>query len=145
MDEIITDEVKAIARYVNRTWSEHFTTRTEVRLSELFPKPENVGLQHIWRYGSADLVVYRSDKPVAIIEPGGGHHFEEKQSLNDRRKWKLAEQNGVRCLSMMNGLQTRLSKRKWRALLGRYLFGTPAETTKLSQQGHSSYSNFTGR
>ena len=93
-----------------------------IHLSELFPKPDNPGLQHIWRYGSADLLVYRGSKPVAIIEPGGGHHFEEKQSLNDRRKWKLAELHGVRCLNMMNGLQARLSKRKWRELIGGVLF-----------------------
>jgi hypothetical protein len=53
----------------------------------------------------------------------GSHHWEDKQSLNDRRKWKLAEINGVRCLTMMNGIMERLSNRKWRALLGRFLFG----------------------
>ena len=41
----------------------------------------------------------------------------------DRRKWKLAEINGVRCLTMMNGMMRRLSKRKWRGLLGRYILG----------------------
>jgi hypothetical protein len=48
---------------------------------------------------------------------------EDKQSLNDRRKWKLAEINGVRCLTMMNGIMERLSNRKWRAMMGRFLFG----------------------
>jgi len=37
--------------------------------------------------------------------------------------WKLAEINGVRCLTMMNGMMERLSNRKWRELLGRYIFG----------------------
>lgn len=120
--EIITEDIKQIEKYINNTWKQ-FTTRKEHPLKELFPEPENVGLKHIWKYGSADLVVYRDNKPICIIESGGGHHFEEKQSLNDRCKWKLAEQNGVRCLTMMNGLIQRLSKRKWRALLGRYLFG----------------------
>ena len=40
------------------------------------------------------------------------------------REWKLAEINGVRCLTMMNGMMERLSNRKWRELLGRYIFGT---------------------
>lgn len=119
--EIITEEIRKIESYVNAVWPK-FTTRKEVRLRELFPEPENAGLRHIWKYGSADLVVYRRDKPVCIVEAGGAHHFEEKQSLNDRRKWKLAEQNGVGCLTMMNGLMDKPSKRKWRNLLGRYLF-----------------------
>jgi hypothetical protein len=120
--EIITEDVKQIEKYINNAW-EQFTTEKEVRLSKLFPKPENKGLRHIWKYGSADLVVYKDSKPICIIESGGSHHWEEKQSLNDRRKWKLAEENGVRCLTMMPGIKQRLSNRKWRALLGRYLFG----------------------
>jgi len=56
-------------------------------------------------------------------DPGGSHHWEEKQSLNDRRKWKLAEVKGVRCLTMMNGMMERLPNRKWRELLGRYIYG----------------------
>ena len=46
-----------------------------------------------------------------------------KSNLNDRRKWKLAEKNHVRCLIMMKGIMERLSNRKWRGLLGRFLFG----------------------
>jgi len=111
--EVITGEIRKIEGYINVTWPQ-FRTCKEVRLRELFSEPDNAGLRHIWKYGSADLVVYRHDKAVCIIEAGGAHHFEERQSLNDRRKWKLAEQNGVRCLTMMNGLMERLSKRKWR-------------------------------
>ena len=40
------------------------------------------------------------------------------------REWKLAEINGVRCLTMMNGMMERLSNRKLRELLGWYIFGT---------------------
>lgn len=36
-------------------------------------------------------------RPQSIIESGGSHHWEEKQSLNDRRKWKLAEINSGNC------------------------------------------------
>jgi hypothetical protein len=39
------------------------------------------------------------------------------------RKWKLAEMNGIRCLTMMNGIMERLSIWKSRELLGRYIFG----------------------
>ena len=31
--------------------------------------------------------------------------------------------HGVRCLTMMNGMMGRLSNRKWRGLLKRYIFG----------------------
>ena len=100
-----------------------------MRLRELFPEPDNAGLRHIWKYGAADLVVYRCDKAVCIIEAGGAHHFEDKQSLNDRRKWKLCEINGVGCMTMMNGLMDGLSNRKWRSLLGRYLFPKSDDTS----------------
>ncbi len=120
----VTEEARAIKAYIEQAWSRLFCVKLEVPLSEVFSEPEETGLKHIWRYGSADLVVFRNAKPVAIIEPGGGQHFDEKQSVNDRRKWKLAEQNGVRCLHVMNGVMKSLSKRKWRALIGSYLFPT---------------------
>lgn len=118
----VTEEAKAIKAYIEQKWSRLFSVKLEVPLKQVFIEPENSGLKHIWRYGSADLVVFRGSKPVAIIEPGGAHHFGEKQSLNDRRKWKLAEQNGVRCLHVMNDVMDSLSKRKWRALIGSFLF-----------------------
>jgi hypothetical protein len=118
----ITEEAKAIKAYIEQTWPRLFHLKLEVPLNEIFKEPENIGLKHIWRYGSADLVVFRDNKPIAIIEPGGAHHFEEKQSLNDRRKWKLAELNGIRCFHVMNDVMNSLSKRKWRALVGGFLF-----------------------
>ena len=118
----ITEEVKKIDDYINKTWKK-FSTETEVKLSRLFPKPANSGLNHIWKYGAADLVIRFKSRIIAIIEPGGAHHFEEKQMRNDRRKWKLCEINGVRCLRMMNGVFDRLSNRKRRCLLGKFLFG----------------------
>jgi hypothetical protein len=119
---IITEEVIKIETYINRTW-QSFQTEKEVPLRKLFPRPSNPGLLHIWRYGAADLVVSRVGNPIAIIEVGGSHHWEEKQMTNDSRKWKLCSINNVRCLRMTNGMQVRLSGRKWRALLGSYLFG----------------------
>jgi hypothetical protein len=117
----ITLETLSIKEYIERTWK-FFYVKVERPLRELFPEPENKGLKHIWKYGSADLIIYRNNKIICIIEPGGSHHWEEKQQLNDRRKWKLCEINGVRCLRMMNGLQDQLSKKKWRNLLGSFLF-----------------------
>jgi hypothetical protein len=118
----VTEEAKAIKAYIEQAWPRLFWVKLEVPLREVFSEPENTGLKHIWRYGSADLVVCRNAQPVAIIEPGGGRHFHENQSLNDGRKWKLAEQNGVRCPQVMNSVMSSLSKRKWRALVGSFLF-----------------------
>ncbi len=120
--DVITDEAKAIRDYIVEKWGHLFDVQLEVKLNELFPEPENVGLKHIWKYGSADIVVSRKGNLVAIIETGGSHHWEEKQSLNDRRKWKLADINNVKCLTMMNGIMDSLSRRQWRNLLGQILF-----------------------
>ena len=122
-DSVITEEALKIRDYIEKTWGGIFTVRVEVPLRVVFPEPQNVGLRHIWKWGSADLVVCRDGEPIAIIEPGGSHHWEEKQSLNDRRKWKLADINGVRGITLMNGVMDALSKRKFRAMMGAILFG----------------------
>jgi hypothetical protein len=122
---LITDEAREIEQYVNDKWGRHFYTELEQPLKELFPVPENKGLLHIWKHGSADVLIYRQDtkKLVAIIEPGGGQHLQdEKQMLNDRRKYMLCKINGVKCLQVINGVMKQLSKRRWRKLLGSYLF-----------------------
>jgi hypothetical protein len=119
---MITQDVIEVEQYIHKTWPKVRTVKP-LRLSKLFPEPDNVGLKHIWKYGEADLVVFRHGLPVCIVEPGGAHHFEEHQSHNDRRKWKLAEINGVRCIHTVNGLQNRLSKRKLRQLLGGFIYG----------------------
>jgi hypothetical protein len=133
-NERITDEVLEIESYINKTWT-RVITKTEVPLKDLFPEPRNPGLKHIWKWGAADLVVFACKTPICIIEPGGSHHWEERQMKNDRRKWKLAELNGVNCLFIMNHVVGRLSKRQLRGLLGKNVFvrtikkETPEERT----------------
>ena len=119
---MITEEEVKIREYVVRTWPEFYTT-SGTKLSTLFSEPENSGLKHIWKYGHADISVFRGKKLICLIEPGGSHHFEEHQSLNDRRKWKLAEINGVRCLHLMNETMENLSKKQFRKLMGGILYG----------------------
>lgn len=97
-------------------------TRLEVPLKELFLEPENKGLQHIWKFGAADLCVYRNDKLVCIVEIGGGQHFDEKQARNDRRKWKLCDINGVKCVGFMNSALQKSSNRSIRKVLGSRIF-----------------------
>jgi len=117
-----TEEEIKIKNYINKTWPE-FKTKVGVGLYKLFPEPENTGLKHIWKYGHADISVLRNDRLVCLIEPGGGQHFEERQSLNDRRKWKLAEINRVKCLKMTNGLMEQLSKKHFRKLIRGVIYG----------------------
>jgi len=122
-DQPIEPEVVFLELYINNTWP-CLGTRTHVRLNELFPEPENKGLKHIWKYGHADVVVERNSKVVAVLEPGGNHHLQdEKQRRNDRRKYKLCDINGVRCLHYMNNIRDGLSNRKWRSMIGGAIFG----------------------
>lgn len=121
MEQIITKEVIELETYINKTWPK-FTTQKEVALRYLFPEPENIGLKHIWKYGSADLIVYRKSIPICILEPGGAQHFEKKQIKNDARKFKLAESNNCRCLHLMNNIIDNLSKQQFRKLIGGYLW-----------------------
>jgi len=119
---LITEDIQEIESYINKTWPK-FETELEVKLKDLFKEPKNKGLKHIWKYGAADLVIRKNNKLICIIESGGSHHFtDEKQIKNDARKFKLCEINNVKCLQMVNGVKDKLSNRKWRKLLGKYLF-----------------------
>ena len=82
-ENLITEDIVKIESYINETWI-YLSTKLEVRLSELFPEPDNKGLKHIWKYGSADLVVRRNGKVIAIIETGGNHHFQDEKQIKKR-------------------------------------------------------------
>ena len=118
----ITQEALLIKGFIDSEWGHLFNTNLEVRLNALFPEPTNRGLKHIWSYGTADIVITKGITPIAIIEPGGDHHWESRQRLNDRRKWKLAELNNVNCIHIMNGVVGNISKRQVRRMLGSILF-----------------------
>lgn len=119
--KMITKDVIKLEHYINETWP-RFKTQKEIALQDLFPEPTNIGLKHIWRYGSADLTIFHNNQPICVLEPGGTQHFDERQYKNDARKFKLCELNNCRCLHMMNGLVNRLSKRKIRRLIGGFLW-----------------------
>lgn len=110
-----------LAEYISKRWK-MFKVRVKTPLKEVFPEPQCPGLKHIWRYGHADVFVSNSQgRPLAVIEPGGTQHFEKKQARNDRLKYKLCEINGVKCLHFLTGLESRLSKRKFRNLIRKFL------------------------
>ena len=109
-------EEEALAEYIKSKWF-WFEVKVKVPLKNVFPKPENKGLKHMWKYGHADVVVYHHGKPICIYEPGGSQHLEEKQARNDRRKYMLCKKNDCNCIHMMTGIQNNLSKRKYRQLI----------------------------
>jgi len=120
-------EALFVSAYINKTWPNKFKVIVKephgIPLRELFTEPTNKGLKHIWKFGSVDVVVYKNDKLIAGFEPGGSQHFQDKkQMLNDRRKWKLFDLNGVKCFRYVNGLLEKLSNRQRRNLIGRFLF-----------------------
>lgn len=118
----ITKEALETEAFINNTWPK-LKTKLEVPLRDIFPKPENVGLKHIWTYGAADVVVYNGTKIVAVFEPGGSHHFtDDTQKRNDRRKYMLCKKNEVRYLKFANSVISSLSKRQMRKLFGKYIF-----------------------
>ena len=122
-NDLITQTAKDLKSYVDKNWP-GFKTRLEVPLKELFPEPGKGGLHTIWKYGSADLVVEKDGRIVAILEPGGSHHFNDpKQIKRDKRKWKLCQINGTRCFRFANSLFYALSNRKKRTMLGKVIFG----------------------
>jgi len=122
-NKLITETAKAVKAYIKKTWPK-FDVHLEVPLKDIFPDPGKGGLQSIWKFGSADIVVYLDHKMVAIFEPGGAHHFNDpKQIRRDKCKWKLCEINGVRCFRFANNVPGALSNKKKREMFGRYLFG----------------------
>ena len=126
MSDLITEEAREYKSFIEKTWPQ-FDVKLEQPLRSLFPKPVH-GCIHIWTFGSADVVVRKRDRVIAIFEPGGSHHFTDKKQIrNDRAKWKLCDINGVGCLRMANSVFKNLSNRKRRSMIGKFLFPRKTE------------------
>lgn len=109
-------EEQALADYIKENWP-WFEIEIEKPLREIFPMPDNPGLKHIWKHGHADVLVKHHNIPVCIYEPGGSHHFDEKQARNDRRKYMLCKKNDCECIHMVANIDKGLSQRKYRQLI----------------------------
>lgn len=117
------DEIEKIKVYIKYFWPNKFNFKREVPLKILFPEPKNKGLRHIWKYGHADLLVFKREKLITIFEPGGGQHLKDKKQIkNDRRKFMLCSKNKIFCCQILNNSLENLSKRKQRNLLGKVLW-----------------------
>jgi len=122
VSDLITPSILDIKADIEYWWKQ-FTIKLEVPLSELFPEPEKGWVKHIWKHGSADLCVFHSNKLICIIEAHGHHHFSnKKQIMNDKRKAKLCQINNIGCLQVANSVRDTIARRKWRRLLGKYIW-----------------------
>jgi len=100
--------------------------KVKIPLKELFPEPENKWLKSFWRHNShADIAVFRHNKLVAIIEPGGWYHAKDKkQKVRDSKKDKICKFNGVNCLRIFNNVVNNdLNNPIFRKLLKKYFYG----------------------
>ncbi|MBA7546436.1 hypothetical protein ES705_38828 [subsurface metagenome] len=94
--------------------------KVKIPLKKLFPEPGNRWLKSFWNNNShADISVFRHNKLVCIIEPGGWYHAkDEKQKIRDSKKDKICKINDVNCLRLFNNVVNNdLDNPKFRKLL----------------------------
>jgi len=99
---------------------------TKIPLKKLFPEPDNRWLKSFWNNNShADISIFRHNKLVCIIEPGGWYHAsDEKQKIRDSKKDKICRENRVNCLRIFNNVVNGdLNNPKFRKLLKKYFYG----------------------
>ncbi|MBA7576011.1 hypothetical protein ES708_17848 [subsurface metagenome] len=107
----------------------NFNPKLEFKIKELLknilPEPESKWLKKMWRFGHADISVYRHDKLICIVEPGGWHHFKDgKQILNDKKKYILCKLNSVNVLRIVNDVvENDLGLLKTKRLFKKYFYG----------------------
>ncbi|GAI86355.1 unnamed protein product [marine sediment metagenome] len=95
-------------------------------LRELFPEPKNRWLKSFWNNNShADISVFRHNKLIAIIEPGGWYHAKDKkQKIRDSKKDRICRENKVNCLRILNNIiNNDLNNPKFRKLLKKKFYG----------------------
>lgn len=99
--------------------------KIKIPLKKLFPEPENKWLKSIWSYGHADITVFRHNKLIAIVEPGGWYHAKDpKQKIRDSKKDKICKINGVNCLRIFNDVvDNGMPTKNFKRLLKKYFYG----------------------
>lgn len=101
--------------------------KIKISLKELFPKPEDKWLQSFWNDNShADISIFRHNKLICIIEPGGWYHAkDEKQKIRDLKKDKICRKNRINCLRIFNNVvENDLKNPKFRKLLKKYFYSS---------------------
>lgn len=119
-----TKGLQIIASYIENNFRVT-VGKIKTPLKELFPKPEKKHLQRFWNNNShADIPIFRHDKLVAIVEPGGaGHLKDKKQRTRDNKKYAICKLNGVNLLQISNSVISCLDDIKTKRLFRRYIYG----------------------
>lgn len=99
--------------------------KLKIPLKKLFPEPKNRYLKNFWGNNShADISVFRHNRLVCIIEPGGYHHFkDEKTQIRDDKKDKICHINGINCLRIANSVTQHLNLKITKRLFRKYFYG----------------------
>lgn len=102
-----------------------FKFKIKESLKNILPKPESRWLENIWKFGHADISVYRHNELSCIVEPGGWYHAKDKkQRVNDLKKDTLCKINGVNCLRFFNNVvEDNLGMLKTKRLFKKYFYG----------------------
>lgn len=99
--------------------------KVKIPLKKLFPEPKNKWLRSFWSNNShADVSVFRHNKLVCIIEPGGWYHAkDERQKIRDSKKGRICKINKVNCLRVFNNvINNDLGNLKTKRLLKKYFY-----------------------
>lgn len=100
--------------------------KIKIPLKKLFPEPKNKWLKSFWGNNShADISVFRHDKLIAIVEPGGWYHAKDKkQKIRDSKKDRICQENKINCLRLFNNVVNGdLNNQKFRKLLKKNFYG----------------------
>jgi hypothetical protein len=116
--------INAVVEYIRRRHPK-FDIKTKVPLKELFSEPKSPRLKKFWQAQShADIVIFRNDKLIAILEPGGGAHLrDEKQVYRDTLKRMICWLNKVKCEHILNSLVVDyMQTREWKLFIKKLLY-----------------------
>lgn len=118
--------IKKLHQYLLDNFNPKLEFKVKESLRNILPEPESRWLINMWRFGHADISVYRHGKLVCIVEPGGWHYHlkDKKQMLNDRKKYILCKENGVNLLRFVNDVvENNLELIKTKRLFKKYFYG----------------------
>jgi len=117
-DKLIEDFVSWLKKSFPR-----LTFEVKKSLKEVLPEPKKY--KEFWghQWAHIDISVFRHDKLVAVIEPGGFQHLtDEEQKERDRKKRSICKEFSVNFLPLMNEALKSREHSKFRRLLKNYFY-----------------------
>lgn len=117
------ETIKKLLCFLRKTFP-RLNFESKKSLKELFPEPKSTYLKLFWKLAHGDVVVYRHEKLVCVLEIGGRAHFSDKtQRLRDSKKDKICRINNVNCLRVSNSFLTDMVKPIGKKLLRKAFYG----------------------